>query len=242
MSRPFRFKRFTVMQERAAMKVGTDGVLLGAWCTVRYDIRRALDIGTGTGVIALILAQRGEGYGLIVDALEPEAGAWRDASANAAASPWSGRISVFDKSVQEFVEHPQSGTYDLIACNPPYFSSSLLPPESKRASARHNLSLDSEELIASASSLAHHGTLFSFIIPSDQAGEYIVSCDLRGFTLTRRTDVRTTPSAPAKRTLLEFVYGPSGEDPIVDELVIELGPLDYTEQYRSLTGDFYLRF
>ncbi|MCC8018985.1 MAG: methyltransferase, partial [Rikenellaceae bacterium] len=134
--------------------------------------------------------------------------------------------------------------YDLIVCNPPYFTSSLLPPDRQREMARHDASLGREDLIRCAAALSRPGTLLALIIPTVQTADYIVSADLGGFALTRRTDVRTTPGSPPKRTLLEFRFGPhpAAPEPLTNTLVIETSPQHFTEEYMALTRDFYLKF
>ncbi len=221
------------------MKVGTDGVLLGAWCTVDNGMGRALDIGTGTGLIALMLAQRGEAYGLEIDAVEPDAAALAEATDNIGTSPWSERIKLTGTFVQEFFP---SYRYDLIVCNPPYFISSLLPHGESRRMARHDRGLNCAELVAAAARLCKPGGGFAVIIPTEQAGSYITECDFKGLALSRRTDVRTTASAAPKRTLLEFLSGEPATAPRRGELVIQTAPSEYTPQYRELTQEFYLKF
>ncbi|MCD8173505.1 MAG: hypothetical protein LUD76_08645, partial [Alistipes sp.] len=137
-----------------------------------------------------------------------------------------------------------SSPYDLIICNPPYFTSSLLPPDRGRILARHDSSLDREELFRCAAALSSAGTLLALIVPAEKATDYIISADLVGFGLIRRTDVRTTPTLPPKRSLLEFRYGPrpAVDTPLAETLVIETSPLNYTDEYRTLTREFYLKF
>ncbi|MCC8034658.1 MAG: methyltransferase [Rikenellaceae bacterium] len=239
-TRPFRFKRFEIVQQRAAMKVGTDGVLLGAWCTVGPQTVRVLDIGAGTGLIALMLAQRGEATSLQVDAVEPEPGAYLDALENARSSPWAANISVRNLRLQDF---RPAVKYDLIVCNPPYFTESLLPASPGRRQARHDLELSRSQLAEHAARLSTQGARFSIVIPSDRAGEYIVDCGLHDFSPARRTDIRTSTAYPVKRTLLEFVFRPQKLPEMSDdELMIETAPLEYTAEYRHLTCDFYLNF
>lgn len=237
----FTFKRFSVRQGGAAMKVGTDGVLLGAWCSVQPELRRALDIGTGTGVIALMLAQRGDAYGLEVDAVEIDPDAARQAGENFAASPWTGNLYIYNAPVQEFAKE-SAGKYDLIVSNPPYFIDSLLPPDAGRAAARHTGCLTHTELIAAVSIMLAPGGTASFVLPYEQAAPFISLAAGESLYPVRRTDVQTTPRVAPKRVLLEFSDRPAGEIP-VDTLVIEYGGKDtFTEEYRNLTGEFYLKF
>lgn len=239
------------------MKVGTDGVLLGAWTSVRPSDRRILDIGTGTGLIALMMAQRVPGAqvtGVDVEDISQARG-------NADASPWGGRIAFVQCPVQEFA--PQE-RFDLVVSNPPFFVGSLTCPDRGRTTARHAVRLPFDELCASVVRLLAEGGRFALVLPAGEAARFIGVC--RGkLALARRTDVRTTPRHPAKRVLMEFVRtnrasasGPtppapdscpdSAETfalPVPDcsELVIGTGEHEqYTPEYRALTRDFYLKF
>lgn len=239
------------------MKVGTDGVLLGAWASVRPSDRRILDIGTGTGLIALMMAQRVPGAqvtGVDVDDVS-------QARENADASPWGGRVAFVQCPVQEFA--PQE-RFDLVVSNPPFFVGSLTCPDQGRTTARHAVRLPFDELCASVVRLLADGGRFAVVLPTDEATRFIGVC--RGkLALVRRTDVRTTPRHPAKRVLMEFVRtdrasasGPtppapdscSGSAgtfalPVPDcsELVVGTGEHEcYTPEYRALTRDFYLKF
>ncbi|WP_298030809.1 methyltransferase domain-containing protein [uncultured Alistipes sp.] len=207
----FRFKQFVIRQERCPMKVGTDGVLLGAWAGVRPSDVRMLDIGTGTGLIALMLAQRTEGIcdsaagegelpgGVRVTGVDVEDVA--QARENADASPWGGRVAFVQCPVQEFAP-PQR--FDLIVSNPPFFVDSLICPDAGRTTARHAVRLPFVELRDAVVRLLADGGRFAVILPTDEAARFIGVC--RGhLLLIRRTDVRTTPRHPVKRVLMEFV-------------------------------------
>ena len=200
------------------MKVGTDGVLLGAWVSVRPSDRRILDIGSGTGLIALMMAQRVPGARITGVDVEDIS----QARENADASPWGGRVAFVQCPVQEFA--PQ-GKFDLVVSNPPFFVDSLTCPDAGRTTARH----------------AVRGR-FAVVLPADEAARFIGIC--RDVLLpVRRTDVRTTPRHAAKRVLLEFVHTSSAPAPDRTELVIGTGVHEqYTPEYRALTRDFYLKF
>lgn len=239
------------------MKVGTDGVLLGAWASVRPSDRRILDIGTGTGLIALMMAQRVPGAQVTGVDVEDVS----QARENADASPWGGRVAFVQCPVQEFA--PQE-RFDLVVSNPPFFVGSLTCPDRGRTTARHAVRLPFDELCASVVRLLADGGRFAVVLPTDEAARFIGVC--RGeLALARRTDVRTTPRHPAKRVLMEFVRadrvsasGPtppapdscSGSTgtftlPVPDcsELVVGTGEHEcYTPEYRALTRDFYLKF
>ena len=226
------------------MKVGTDGVLLGAWAAVRPQDRRMLDIGTGTGLIALMLAQRApEAHVTGVDI--DDVGQARE---NAAASPWSGRVAFAQCPVQEF------GTpepFDLIVSNPPFFVDSLTCPDRGRTAARHAVHLPFGDLRDAVLRLLAPGGRFAVILPTAEAERFLAVCAGR-LALVRRTDVRTTPRRPAKRALMEFVRADRPADrsadcsaaaPEVSELVVGTGEHEcYTPEYRALTRDFYLKF
>lgn len=217
------------------MKVGTDGVLVGAWaCVLPFD-RRILDVGTGTGLIALILAQRAPGAaitGIDVDDVS-------QARENAAASPWGDRVGFVQCAVQEFI--PET-TYDLIVSNPPYFVDSLKCPDEGRTTARHVVRLTFEELRDAVCRLLAPEGRFAVILPIGEAAVFAGLC--RGkLALVRRTEVRTTPRHAPKRVLMEFVAGGAAGDPELSEIVVGTGEHEqFTAGYRALTGDFYLKF
>lgn len=229
----FRFKQFSVEQSDVAMKVGTDGVLLGAWVAFRGGERRVLDIGTGTGVIALMAAQRSVAEyiaGVDVD----EASAAR-AAANFAASPWSGRLHSFCSPVQDFeADEP----FDVIISNPPYFVDSLLSPDKRRTTARHTASLPFGELDSAVCRLLAPDGRAALILPPEQMEEFASITSLR---MVRRCDVRSVPNGAVKRVLAEFSR--CGEKLRREELVIETDERGvFSDEYRRLTKDFYLKF
>ncbi len=242
----FDFKRFRVGQAGAAMKVGTDGVLLGAWADLESEagrarkqqktrsVRSVLDIGTGTGVIALMAAQRCETA--IVDAVEIDPAAARQAQENARNSPWADRIHVHHVAVQDF----EGGPYDRILSNPPFFVDSLKAPNASRTVARHADALSFADLAAAVDRLLAPDGTFSVVYPMDEAIEFQCIAAKYHLFLNRRLRVRGTPKGAFKRALMEFSRR---ESPLADgELTIENASLAYTEEYIRLTRDFYLKF
>lgn len=229
----FQFKRFTVFHDRCAMKVGTDGVLLGAWTDVSTS-QRILDIGTGTGLIALMLAQRNATAQ--ITAIDIDEAAVEQAKENIASSPWKNRIEVTQQDVCCF---SSNRLFDTIVSNPPYFNQSLKGPDSQRNTARHTDSLDSSQLLEKVAEILHPEGRFSIIIPSDQTDEIIRIAATYGLHPSRQTDVITRPGLPPKRALLAFqkTKGICHKN----ELVIELERHVYSEDYIALTRDFYLK-
>lgn len=227
----FQFKQFTVRQERAAMKVGTDGVLVGAWTHIPDGCRRILDIGTGTGLIALMAAQRCADA--LVTGVEADAASAGQARENVAASPWSDRIEIVDGRIQEY---ESAEPFDLIISNPPYYDGTLVCPDAERTAARHTVALSFSELMASARRLIAADGRFSVIVPTDCVASLVAAGDMH---LVRRCDVRTKSTKKPKRTLLEFspvfLSAPRfGELIMCDDAGVP------TADYKSLTGDFYL--
>ncbi len=223
------------------MKVGTDGVLLGAWATITPDVRRILDIGTGTGLIALMAAQRTANSPAPATVVGVDIDSTEDASANAAASPWSGRIRFERCPIQQF---PAPAPFDLILSNPPYFESSLTSPDAGRTLARHTASLSFEELCAAVCRLLAPGGRFALILPTTEAAHFCATAEGR-LALVRRAEVRTTPRRAPKRVLMEFVAAAEAPEaaPALEEITIGTGEHEcYTEEYRRLTRDFYLKF
>ena len=228
----FRFKQFAVEQDDVAMKVGTDGVLLGAWADCS-NVNRVLDIGTGTGLIALMIAQRGEAQEVVGIDIDDSAAAC--AAQNFASSPWSVILKSVKSSAQEYVDEK----FDLILSNPPYFVDSLLCPDSKRTTARHTTDLTFEELDAAVCRLLDSRGRFAMILPVEQMESYIAMTKLH---LVRRCNVCPVVGGAVKRVMAEFAFEPTSE-PIVESIAIEKGRRgDYCEQYVALTKDFYLKF
>ncbi|MCX4301509.1 MAG: methyltransferase domain-containing protein [Alistipes sp.] len=234
----FQFKRFAVRQERSPMKVGTDGVLLGAWTEVYPSDRRILDIGTATGLIALMMAQRAPEAQIVgIDILDIA-----EARENAAASSWGPRLTFEQCPAQEFTA---AEPFDLILSNPPFFVDALTCPDAGRTTARHTVTLSYEDLCMSVVRLLAPDGRFAVVLPLAESERWFSVCNGR-LRLVRRTDVRTTPRRTPKRVLLEFVHENAVSEstqPRHDELTIGTGEHEqYTEAYRTLTGDFYLKF
>ena len=229
----FRFKQFAVEQDDVAMKVGTDGVLLGAWADCE-GAKRILDIGTGTGVIALQMAQRNAEAQ--IHAVEIDEAAAKRARANFDNSSWAERLNVEQTAVQEFYPAEK---FDLIVSNPPYFVDSLLPPDAKRSTARHTHDLTFEELDNAVARLLADDGKFALILPVTEFEKYLTFTQLH---LAHRCDVHPIEGGAVKRVMAEFVKHPTSE--IVHEnIAIERGKRgDYTDEYRALTKEFYLKF
>lgn len=231
----FHLKQFTIIQKKSAMKVGVDGILLGAWADVS-NCSKILDVGTGTGLIALMVAQRSEA---IITAVEREEKAAEEAKLNAEASPWNKRIKIHLNSFQNFVTS-SSNKFDLIISNPPYFKNSLKAGYEERTVARHNDSLPFDELVYGAARLLSNEGKFSIIIPIDSADELLELGVQNHLYLCRKTIIRANPKKKSKRVMIEW----SRKKTVPTENVLILSNSDGTpsEEYKSLTREFYLKF
>lgn len=230
----FLFKQFIIRHDRCAMKVGTDGVLLGAWAPVA-QAHTALDVGTGTGLVALQLAQRNPF--LCVTAIEIDAPAAMQAAENVTASPWPDRIEVVCTDFKDF--QPAAG-FDLIVSNPPYYVDALPCSDHQRNTARHAGSLNYDLLFLRSARLLNEGGLVSIIITSEMESQAEDAAWMQGLYPQRRTHVYTKTGQSARRVLITFgrQLGPVDED----TLYIHQANGDYTNDYRRLTGEFYLKF
>lgn len=231
----FKFKQFTIWHDKCAMKVGTDGVLLGALAPVD-DALRILDVGTGTGLIALMLAQRSDKHDAVITALELDANACIQAQENVEKSPWANRIRVVEA---DFTTYTSSENYDLIVSNPPYFVDSLKSPLANRSQARHTDTLSFVTLIEKSRGLLSSNGVFAVIIPTDSEEDFCVACNRADLFLMRRVEIQTKPGASAKRVVLMFTRS---KGVMRNEcLLIELERHLYSQAYISLTKDFYLK-
>lgn len=232
----FRFKKFTVYHDKCAMKVGTDAVLLGAWADTSF-CRNILDIGTGTGIIALMLAQRSQAT---VEAIDIDKEACVQAMENAAASPYTERIKVVHASCADFAASNQQKRYDLIVSNPPYFINSLKCPDNKRTVARHTDTLLLSDLIREAQTLLSPSGRIALVLPYEQLEEVKALASANHLYICRQTDVIPTLGAAPKRLLVELS---TTEENIKnrDTLTIEEARHQYTPEYIALTKEFYLK-
>ena len=231
----FRFKQFTIHQDGPVFPVGTDGVLLGSWADVT-GVETVLDIGTGTGLIALMIAQRS---GAKITAVEIDKSSSDLARKNFSNSPWIDRLSIINSAIQDF---KPTGKFDLITCNPPFFQDSKLPLKDNLAKSKHNVNLLLEEIAALVSPLLNHNGRFCCILPPDEAqkiAELFKESDLHLF---RVLNVRPRAELSFKRVLLDFRFQKVPE-PVVNEISIEKKKRhDYTPEYINLTKHFYLKF
>lgn len=233
MSNPyFQFKQFTVWHDQCAMKVGTDGVLLGAWTPVE-SAQRILDIGTGTGLVALMLAQRSQAA---IVALEIEELAAAQAAENVARSPWPNRIEVLQ---QDFKQYRSDVKFDRIVSNPPYFVRSLKCPDAQRSSARHNDDLSYEDLLQGVVPLLTENGTFTVVIPADVSEEVKRIALIGGLYPVRQLYVITKLHATPKRTLIAFGF--RQQVCRVETLLTETARHQYSDEYIALTETYYLR-
>ncbi len=234
-SKPFQFKQFTIRQDKTAMKVGTDGVLLGAWVDLGHNPESILDIGTGTGLIALQLAQRSNCQ--IIDALEIEPNAFEQAVENFENSNWGDRLFCYHASIDDYAIEIDD-TYDLIISNPPFYNSTYKELEQKRALARHTKSLTFERLLNLTSKLLSKKGTCAFIIPSQEESEFLELAAGNNLFPLRITRVKGNIKTNFKRTLLQLGHAKSS--PKTNELAIEIERHVYTVDYKNLVEDFYL--
>jgi tRNA1Val (adenine37-N6)-methyltransferase len=223
----FNFKQFSVNQDKSAMKIGTDAVLLGAWCPIDNNPFSVLDIGAGTGILSLMLAQRS--FAEQIDAIEIDENAYEECVENFEASPWSDRLFCFHAGLDEFIEEPED-EYDIIISNPPFYSEDFKTTDSQRDLARFQDAMPFEELIEAADLLLSENGIFAVIIPFKEVELFPV----------KATRVRGSHNTPIVRSLLAFKrYELSVLT--ADELIIEINRHEYTDDYINLTKDFYLK-
>lgn len=228
----FRFKRFAVINDRTAMKVGTDGVLLGAWCPVE-GARRVLDVGTGCGVIALMVAQRNATAH--VTGIDIDEGAIDEATLNFSNSPWGERLNAL---LTDFNDMDANCQFDLIVSNPPYFTNGVLPSGAARTTARHTGSLTYSQLIDGAARLLTEDGSLALISPTDTEQAIIEAATMASLPVRLMTRVIPVEGAAPKRTL--WLLSRSRIPYCEKTLTIAHGEGTFTDEYISLTGDFYL--
>ena len=231
----FKFKNFTVWHDKCAMKVGTDGVLLGSWATVS-DCSRILDVGTGTGLIALMLAQRSNA---IIEAIDIDEAACNQAKENIEASAFKDQIKVSCTSIQNYAVATDQ-RYDLIVSNPPYFLNSLKGPDNQRNKARHNDTLPLIQLLNGSRQLLTPNGKVSLILPASQQDELNELLPSTLLFTTRETLILPTPQSAPKRILVELSAN-QAETCEKTQLIIEEGRHQYTNDYKDLTRDYYLK-
>lgn len=236
MSKPFNFKQFTVKQDQCAMKIGTDGVLLGAWATITKQPFATLDIGAGTGILSLMLAQRS--HAEVIDALEIDERAYEQCVENFEASPWSDRLFCYHADLAEFTEEIED-KYDLIICNPPFYNEDYKTENTQRDLARFQDAMPFEHLVASVSKLLMEDGTFCTVIPFKEENKFITLASAVNLMPNKITRVRGTLNSEIKRSLIEMSFRESAIE--INELIIENTRHDYTKEYINLTKEFYLK-
>ena len=232
--KPFRFKQFNISDEHSAMKIGTDAVLLGAWADVS-EKKNILDIGTGSGVIALMLAQRSDAN---ITALDIHKGSVEDAKKNFRNSKWADRLKVVRSSFQEYSQ-VGSTKYDLIVSNPPFFTNSLKSPNQLKNISKHNDLLPYKELIEGIKKLLDKNGIFCFIVPANEENNITQLSAEKGFHVKRKLTVYPKPSKVASRIILEFTAS-KAEEVTNENLIIRNNDNSYTSDYKKLTKRFYI--
>ncbi|HLN21165.1 MAG TPA: methyltransferase [Bacteroidales bacterium] len=230
----FRFKKFTINQDRSVFKVGTDGVILGAAADI-CGTSEILDIGAGTGLISIMLAQRSNAN---ITAIEPDTESFSQLSENVTGSPWNDRISILNTTLQEFKTGKK---FDLIVSNPPYFISSLKSPDPRKNAARHWDLLPHSDLVKCVCLLLSPGGKFQVIMPRNEGQKLVAEALSHLLFLNSVLNIKPGPSSEVKRILLTFSFHKT--DVLENNLIIEAGERHkYSEDYINLTKDFYLKF
>ena len=230
----FSFKHFTIFQDKSAFKVGTDGVLLGAYADIT-GITNILEIGTGSGLISLMLAQRSNAT---ITAIEPDRDSYNQCCENVNRTDWHKRIKVVHTDLRNF--DPQAERYDLIVTNPPYFCDSLKNPDPRKSAARHNDSLSSTDILEGAVRLLKEDGRMELIMPYVEGNIFIAEAAKCGFFCNNILKIRPLPESNVRRLILTFSR--TRKSPVEKFLTIEHGRHQFTEDYINLTKDFYLKF
>ena len=235
----FQLKQFTIYQHNVAMKVGTDCILLGAWTKVDASKNsRALDIGAGSGILSIMLAQRSAN--IFVDGVEIDKQAFLQALENINLCPWADRICLCNNSFQEFARKNKE-KYELIISNPPYFIQLLSSPDEQRNMARHSDFLSQEDLLDGVLKVLKPDGIFSVVFPVTEGLSFIQKAERQGLYCNRKTSVKANPQKEAKRLLLQFSMIKTTVEEAV--LCIDTGVRhQYSPEYIELTKDFYLNF
>ena len=236
MSKPFLFKQFQVHQDRCAMKIGTDGVLLGAWTSLEHKPMSILDIGAGTGVVTLMLAQRS--HAETIDAIEIDEDAYEQCVENFEASYWADRLFCYHASLDEFVNE-MDDKYELIVSNPPFYSEIMASGNESRDMARQNQSLPFGDLLSSVVQLLAENGTFSTIIPFKEEEGFLKLAAAINLHPKRLMRIKGNPKSEIKRSLLELQIGKTSVE--IENLTIESARHQYTKEYIDLTKDFYLK-
>lgn len=218
------------------MKVGTDGVLLGAWAPIDHNPYSVLDIGAGTGLIALMLAQRTNAEQ--IDALEIDENAYEQAVGNFENSPWADRLYCFHAGLDEFIAEPED-EYDLIVSNPPFYTEDFLSGDEQRDTARFSSAMPFGQIIEAADLLLSENGILAVVIPYKEEANFVALAADYELYPVRITRVKGTSATPIKRSLLAFTRHDA--TPEIDELIIEINRHEYTKEYINLTQDFYLK-
>lgn len=233
----FRFKQFNITQSQSAMKVGVDGVLLGAWVSGNYIAANIMDIGTGTGLIAIMMAQRFQQAKILGVEVDPSAAT--EAMHNTQSSPWGDRITIVETDFLQLP--PLERKMDIIVSNPPYFANGWPVSDVGRQKARDAAALPMDKLLMHAGSFAHHETRLCLIIPADTSAHFLQQAEVASWYPEHITTVHTVSGKPAKRSLISCV-----RQPVVgkqDSLIIhQADGTSFTDAYKQLTRDFYLAF
>lgn len=237
--KPFQFKEFTVHQDKTAMKIGTDAVLLGAWIDLGNYPDSILDVGSGTGVISLMLAQRSNA--MTIDAVEIEENAYEQSVGNFELSDWGDRLFCYNSSFQDFAieMEEEEETYELIVSNPPFYTDDFETADAARNKARFTSALSFNDLLKGVVAILNENGVFSTIIPFKEEERFVNLARENNLFLHKVCHVKGTPTSEVKRSLLSFSFE---EKPLIkEELVIEVARHQYTEEYIQLTKGFYLK-
>lgn len=230
----FRFKQFSVEHRRSSVKVGTDGVLIGAWCDVS-GVTTALDVGTGCGLIALMLAQRSSVA--VIDAVDIDHDSIEESKENFKSSPWGDRLHCHEC---DFTKFDCGKKYDLIVSNPPFFVNGILAPNQSRRNARHTVTLTYEKLLSHAAELLEDDGKIAIISPVDVREEILDVCQDNKLFVSSITEVISVARKEPVRLLWQISKKMC--ETVISELVIETSPGVYSEAYKALCQGFYLRF
>jgi tRNA1Val (adenine37-N6)-methyltransferase len=233
----FRFKQFEIEQNNCAMKVGTDGILLGAWTKVPEQ-GRILDIGTGTGLLSLMVAQRSN---CMIDAIEIDLDAAQQAKSNIRNSKWSKRISVFHNSLKDYVM-TSKGKYDIIISNPPFYISNLKSQDEKKNRARNAESLPLFELVQSSIQLLKESGALNVIIPYEHVQRYMNVLAEYNMDISRMTTVKGNERKSPSRVLIEVKRSCEFVAEQMEIIIMNTTDNNYTAEYRNLTRNYYLKF